>query len=124
MARGSMIKRAASGGGKRQRGGRIGRKRFQQGGHTHEYTKNWTTYDGTYAGDGATIAMDHKHWIDTHDSQIANTGLYASSTHQTTGGRHYHNSGISSAGRMRRGGRVRRQMGGLGNNLPKPWNGQ
>jgi hypothetical protein len=81
-----------------RRGGRVrgGRRRFQAGGHTHEYKKNFMTYDGTYVGDGCDDSMDHKHWIDTHDSQIANTGLTQSATHQTTGGRHYHNSGIST----------------------------
>jgi len=129
---------------RRQRGGR-GRKRFQQGSHGHSAQHmhalpfRFTAHDQIHyveeAGGGGigyslwqtsgSISEPSSEW---DHSMWSGWPPQPQSWSTDTAGSHRHagpyQGGISPAGRgrMRRGGRVRRQMGGGG--LPKPWNGQ
>ena len=107
---------------RRQRGGR-GRRRFQAGGHGHEIGHGHDIGYHTHGGVGPDFQGD---WNSGPWGTTA--GMYLSGSFSAgQAGRHYHNTGISPAGRMRRGGRVRRQGGGgmdITLTLPKPWNGR
>jgi len=101
---------------RRQRGGR-GRKRFQQGSHSHEYVKaGFTQFAPGQNPDGSWSDWNHAHEIPDWQGHNKMT---------STAGSHQHPTGLPrptiGRGKMRRGGRVRRQMGGLGSGLPKPW---
>ena len=116
---------------RRQRGGR-GRVRRQQGGmrtagraHSHSYSPKVQQHWGTYPG-GTTNAPSgytHNHGRTSHNHPFSNRtqthwGRYPGGRGRGTMGYSHTHNGNSQ---MRRGGRVRRQQGGPGSNLPTPW---